>query len=97
MSNDEWIDLVEHWKDPHFMVSPFLKSKLLPRTCLSIAVLILPFLQNICQINKANRAKVKYSHKTGSRSYVAHVQCLVSQDLSSSTEYHVGCFKFDVC
>lgn len=45
-------------------------------------LLILKLLQKISDINKVNRSKVSYHHRTGSCSYEVHLQNMVSLDLS---------------
>ena len=60
----------------------FLKSKFfLAHAYACIALVILPLMQKISSINKSNRSKVLLHQTTGSRSYTAHVENLVSQDL----------------
>ena len=49
-----------------------------------ISFIILAFWQKICHINTVNRSLVRYQQTTGSRSYTAHLENLVCQDLPVS-------------
>jgi hypothetical protein len=60
----------------------FLKSKfLLVHAYACISLVILPFMKRISSINKTNRSKVQLHPTIGSRSYTAHVENLLCEDL----------------
>jgi hypothetical protein len=78
LSDEQWNQLVEVWKNPIKIVCCLYIPKFFSLYMVIWSALYFVFMQATCEKNKANQAKVRFHQTTDLHSYMVHCENLIS-------------------